>query len=282
MLLVLWYIINHLCNHFNFKKLRTSFKNTNIKLQRQILIKYIPSNQYTDFIKNNTPIRGHRAAAKAACKMHKRVIYKKYVHKGEFANGKRNDNGIYTGFMKNNKMHGYGVYNRYNGCLYEGEFVNGEQSGCGICTYPTGGTYKGYWKNDKVHGYGVYKLNDNHCYEGEFVNGNQHGYGIYTWPSGGVYKGYWKNDRMAGFSRYRRNDGVTYFGTWFNDNRVGCGTKICPPKIDKDSNWKMVAEKMYHEMWGKNGKLFTRTEIIKPIFRRDTCFVDCIIVCEDD
>ena len=132
----------------------------------------------------------------------------------------------------------------------------------------------------KMHRYCVYMWNDGCCYEGEFVNGLQDGYGIYTWPTGGVYKGYWKNDKITGFGRYRNKDGASYHGTWLNNNQFGRGKKICPLKIHKNGNWKMVPERMYHEVWGKNRKLLIQMEITKPIFRRDTRFVDCIIVCE--
>jgi len=131
-----------------------------------------------------------------------------------------------------------------------------------------GSTYTGFTKNKKMHGNGIYTWPDNNCYKGDFVNGKQHGYGIFKWQSGGVYKGYWVNDTMDGFGWYRSNGGNTYCGTWSNDKKISHGIVTYSLKINKETNWKMIPEKIFHKFLGTNGKLVRLT----PYFNSSSTF----------
>lgn len=85
-----------------------------------------------------------------------------------------------------------------NGVVYDGQFVDGKQTGQGILRWANGNVYQGNW-----------------------LNGNRHGSGILTWPNGNRYDGEWgPNDRPNGYGTYLYSSSV-YSGTWvdgcFND-----------------------------------------------------------------
>ena len=62
-----------------------------------------------------------------------------------------------------------------NGNQYEGDCINGNKHGKGICDYTNGDQYEGQWENNKRHGNGVYYYADGSKYSGEFQNGKANG-----------------------------------------------------------------------------------------------------------
>jgi hypothetical protein len=59
--------------------------------------------------------------------------------------------------------------------MYEGEFKQGEFSGCGKMTWNDGGWYDGQWLNGEMHGYGREVHADGTIrHDGEWVWGNPH------------------------------------------------------------------------------------------------------------
>ncbi|CAK69025.1 unnamed protein product (macronuclear) [Paramecium tetraurelia] len=78
----------------------------------------------------------------------------------------------YKGIWKDNKMHGYGVYQWTDGRSYHGEYLN-----------------------DKKHGKGKYFWPDGKVFEGEWVDGKQNGRGKYLMPDGRVKFGWWEKGK---------------------------------------------------------------------------------------
>ena len=78
-----------------------------------------------------------------------------------------------------------------NGCVYEGNFTNGN-----------------------MNGKGIYTFTDKRVYEGDFVNNTFEGKGTYSWPNGNKYKGNFKNDKREGFGIFCFNDGRKFRGIW--------------------------------------------------------------------
>jgi len=61
--------------------------------------------------------------------------------------------------------------------MYQGDFLNGRQSGTGKLKLPNNERYDGQFENGIISGpYGnIYKYKDGRIYEGNFLNGNKHG-----------------------------------------------------------------------------------------------------------
>ena len=95
--------------------------------------------------------------------------------------------GRYTGYIFNNKRHGFG-YMKFglaeDSPQYRGEWRIGLRHGFGTYVSKEGDVYTGEWKNDKKHGRGVEKMGDGiTIYEGNFVDGRWHGTGVLIRPS---------------------------------------------------------------------------------------------------
>jgi hypothetical protein len=107
----------------------------------------------------------------------------RHVHDGEWQNGDR---------------HGQGVYTWANGDTYDGEWQNGDRHGQGVCIYADGRKYDGEWKNGDRHGQGVCIYADDRKYDGEWQYGQRHGEGVLTYPNGSKYDGSWQHDKEYG------------------------------------------------------------------------------------
>mmetsp|Transcript_42555 Transcript_42555/g.88979 ORF Transcript_42555/g.88979 Transcript_42555/m.88979 type:complete len:92 (-) Transcript_42555:50-325(-) len=70
---------------------------------------------------------------------------------------------------------------------YSGDWFEGERSGSGTWTGPTGDDYQGEYRRDKRNGVGVYMFASGASgatYEGDFKDGKPHGIGVYTFRNG--------------------------------------------------------------------------------------------------
>ncbi|EKF33011.1 hypothetical protein MOQ_003129, partial [Trypanosoma cruzi marinkellei] len=120
----------------------------------------------------------------------------------ELANGAK-----YVGMQSHGKPHGKGkcTVPGAMGYTYEGDFVNGERSGNGVCIFSNGRKYEGDWLEDTMHGngtlYGAPGVDDFVEYTGPFVEGKRSG--------------------ADGRCRYVNEN--TYMGSWLHDKRHGCG-----------------------------------------------------------
>jgi len=111
-----------------------------------------------------------------------------------------------------------------DGEVYEGEVVDGERDGVGICLFPNGLLYQGKWARGKEHGAGKL-MTHGRCliYDGEWSEGKMSGKGRYVFPSGGVYEGDWRENVRQGHGCYKLPGGASYEGDWREDLRWGFG-----------------------------------------------------------
>ncbi|ORC90235.1 MORN1 protein [Trypanosoma theileri] len=115
------------------------------------------------------------------------------------------NNSTYVGAWLNDKPHGKGKYTipGDEGYVYEGDFLDGERSGNGTCTFSNGRRYEGEWLRDKMHGkghlIGAPGVDDYAEYTGPFVQGERSGVdGVCRYANGDVYKGSWLHDKRNG------------------------------------------------------------------------------------
>jgi hypothetical protein len=134
------------------------------------------------------------------------------------------DGGVYEGNWVEDERHGHGVCTWPDGDVYEGEWP----SFC-LYTYLCGDVYnnhyldginhgqlssKGDWKHNENHGEGKLSCADNRVYEGGWKDGVRDGYGAFSYRDGALYKGEWREDRRHGQGKYTWANGDVYEGEW--------------------------------------------------------------------
>lgn len=69
--------------------------------------------------------------------------------------------------------------------VYEGDMLNSQRHGRGVCLYSNGLLYEGEWRRDKEHGIGTLMSSDRSriVYKGSFEKGRIHGFGVYYYHS---------------------------------------------------------------------------------------------------
>jgi hypothetical protein len=126
---------------------------------------------------------------------------------------------IYEGDIVNGQPHGKGK-NKCEFSEYEGDFVNGEKHGKGKHTvYALFGkhveTYEGDFLNGERTGKGKYtSVIGEYEYEGDFINGEKHGKGKYINCSG-VFEGDFVNGDITK-GKFTGKNGDTYEGNFAN------------------------------------------------------------------
>jgi len=111
-----------------------------------------------------------------------------------------------------------------DGEVYEGDVVDGERDGLGICFFPNGLLYQGRWVRGREHGRGKLMTHSRRLiYEGEWAEGKMSGKGRYVFPSGGIYEGDWRENVRQGRGNYHLPEGASYDGDWREDLRWGFG-----------------------------------------------------------
>jgi hypothetical protein len=109
------------------------------------------------------------------------------------------------------------------GTIYIGEFNNKAQRyGQGIMYYALGDVYDGSWINNEESGFGTYYFfsgaNTNDVYRGNFKNHMKSGFGTYYWSNGEIYIGQFSNDLANGRGTLFKNDGTIWSGVMNNWN----------------------------------------------------------------
>jgi len=140
----------------------------------------------------------------------------------------KNPSESYTGDLKNDLPHGFGLWKHPGGAYYAGEFIEGVRQGRGIWTHPDGIKYAGQWFNGEYHGRGTLLLPGGSRYDGEWIAGKKEGPGIYRWPDGKIYTGYWSADRHSGYGKLTTAEGFSYAGYWHDGRKQGEGTATYP------------------------------------------------------
>ena len=125
--------------------------------------------------------------------------------------------------------------------VYEGEMLNGQRHGRGICLYDNGLIYEGTWLFDKESGYGTLLSGDRKriIYEGEFERGRISGRGVYYYgddpkPSDGKKK---KASPTSAAKSGPTRSNCRYEGEWRENMRHGQGIYVLPDNSVFDGSW---------------------------------------------
>ncbi|CAK59186.1 unnamed protein product (macronuclear) [Paramecium tetraurelia] len=171
------------------------------------------------------------------------------TYTGTVVNGLRHGQGkfvtadksaIYEGQWETGLRHGFGKItfkSGYNCHIInqvphlKGKFYQGNKSGKGKMSYPSGNYYDGDFLMDKKEGYGVmFWLNSNEKYYGEWKDNVQNGWGVHLWiePKGegskylrNRYEGEWENGERSGVGVFYYANGAKYMGSWRNNLKYG-------------------------------------------------------------
>lgn len=146
----------------------------------------------------------------------KKVIQSLYIKNGKA------DSGLYYGYVKYGKRHGFGRMIFVNKDIYEGNWKYGKMHGKGKMLY---------YNNDNAY---PDEFENRNVYDGEFYNNNRDGYGKYLSrsviePKHNIrYEGLWANDEMNGMGKmWFYNNSILekiYEGRWIEDTIDGNGT----------------------------------------------------------
>ena len=68
-------------------------------------------------------------------------------------------------------MHGKGMYYFSDGCLYEGDYVDGKRSGRGVYRFPDGSFFEGEYRDGVVEGRGTFTFADGSAEVGRWEDG---------------------------------------------------------------------------------------------------------------
>jgi len=160
-------------------------------------------------------------------------------HVTEFDFKTERQSGKYTGFMNSQSLpEGNGILRVDTGDVYEGEWKNGKRSGQGVYTWYDGDLYTGPWSDGKRHGHGVFVFSDGRLYDGEYNMGQREGVGMFVWPYGAKYEGSYFNDKRNGMGEYVYADGRTYRGEYKDDRPHGYGVEVAKDDtVVYDGNW---------------------------------------------
>lgn len=124
---------------------------------------------------------------------------KKFVIEWEWGHGENGLGGLYTGWLDlSGNPCGSGTLRIDDGGIYIGEWKQGLRNGNGVYTSIDGAIYFGPWLNDRFQGRGVFVSETNQVYTGDWKNGLRHGSGIETWAHGARYSGYYHLDKRDG------------------------------------------------------------------------------------
>ncbi|MDB4109337.1 hypothetical protein N9558_02880 [Porticoccaceae bacterium] len=131
--------------------------------------------------------------------------------------------GVYSGSFRNNRFHGEGMMEFFNGDVYEGMWRYGTPHGFGRFTRSQGGYSEGVWKKSQLHGPSVKVTPSGKRIEGDWSNGKQHGPADVLLPNGDHYEGIWDHGTRIGGVSYVFANGDEYHGPLENDMPSGSG-----------------------------------------------------------
>ena len=167
---------------------------------------------------------------------------------GNFINGMREGKGVlvdkegkmeYSGYWKNDKREGRGLYTDNKGTTYNGDFRNDVFNGRGVLkSREPRCEYDGDWINGKREGKGVMKFSNYDMYEGDWKDNRRNGHGSYIWSSGTIYEGGWKDDKPDGKGTLTFCTGDKYSGDFKNGKREGNGFIMYINGDSYDGQWK--------------------------------------------
>lgn len=135
------------------------------------------------------------------------------------------DNRKYIGTWTDGEMFGQGTIVWPDGTRYEGEFSHTAPNGQGKLYYSPSNdrgrvSYEGDWIEGVQTGKGTMFWNSGDRYEGQFENGEMSGYGTYYFSDGTKHVGWFKDGLRNGTGVFYSSTGRME-GTWVNDKPNG-------------------------------------------------------------
>ncbi|MEL7333034.1 MAG: pentapeptide repeat-containing protein [Cyanobacteria bacterium J06560_2] len=104
------------------------------------------------------------------------------------------DGSVYYGRIVNGQPDdGQGSMTYPSGNRYDGEYKNGQRSGCGTFAFSDGRRYVGQFKADQFNGLGTWILENDERYIGEFKDNKCNGQGTFIYVNGSVKTGTWQD-----------------------------------------------------------------------------------------
>lgn len=110
----------------------------------------------------------------------------------------RYKNGIiyYGDFIEGKPADGKGTMIYPSGNRYDGEYKDGDRSGCGVFDFSNGRRYIGQFKADQFNGKGTWILETGERYIGEFKSNRCEGKGIFIFFNGSSKSGIWEKGKL--------------------------------------------------------------------------------------
>jgi hypothetical protein len=111
-----------------------------------------------------------------------------------------------------------------DGCVYQGEWVDGLEDGIGQLNFPSGDNYKGGFRRGLKNGRGLFIFANGDQFRGSFASNKKHGSGIYTWSDGDCMESFFVDGNEEGKATFTPKGGrkVEYY--------FQAGKEIPPPK----------------------------------------------------
>ena len=167
---------------------------------------------------------------------------------GTFSEGKKeghclwyNDEGIYSGQVKDDQPQGKGRMDYANGDSITGEFKvraghknsllgtnpysRGEPNGYCKRTFADGSFYEGEFLDGKINGHGSYINAMGEQFEGDFKHGYFHGKGTFLSAVDEVYEGTWFEGLLHGEGSYVNSNDDKYVGGFDRGEKHGKGAE---------------------------------------------------------
>ena len=169
-------------------------------------------------------------------------------YRGSWANGKRQgigkiqynkeDGRIYNGNWIQDNKQGQGTMAYPDGSKYMGQWIDDKRNGPGAISYKNKDEYHGEWDDDKrKNGNGTMIYSNDDQYQGNFVDDKRNGNGVIVYKNGDQYEGEWLDDMRQGEGLIDYSDGRRYKGNWVQDKIQGEGGMMYPDGSTYVGTW---------------------------------------------
>jgi|LSQX01.1.fsa_nt_gb hypothetical protein len=130
---------------------------------------------------------------------------------------------LYSGSVENNRPHGPGHLEFFDGSEYIGDFFAGAFNGNGIFTQNDGSRFQGIFEDGERKSGTMYYTNGE-IYNGDWSKVKRNGLGKLTYTNGDIWDGFWIDDKREGKGKLIRKDGDVFEGFWINDRYHALGS----------------------------------------------------------
>ena len=190
-------------------------------------------------------------------KIPQKMLRESFINYPEIGPYRYPDGSTYLGQFKSGKRHGFGQWISSSGhCIYEGLWLDDEESLYGRTINRNGDVYKGEMRKGKFHGYGELRKQDGYSYQGYWFQGFQDANGDETFPDNSVYSGEFKTGKRHGKGVLIEPDGTYYTGDFYEGYKHGFGEEKSSDGSTYKGNWKKGKKNGKGEMIFPNGTRF--------------------------